>query len=1816
MRAAATTQAPLAGSCSPWPFRALAQLIACSAALLASAGTPAAPVVTPQQLTVTVANAAGDSIYDLTLAVNKTATGALISATQSINTDGGKHGSFDALVWAPNSFTGTLDLIVADASKGQILRYSGPNYGTSTAIFTYTTKGSGPPSPVGLAVDAAGDVFAISPGPTLINPPGLWVLPFNKATGAYGAPVLIDQTFGGVATPALAEVLVAPSAATADGSAVPAWHSGDLLVLVGDSLESRVIVYSQAAISAVLAKPKVPLTAPTSTVISSKQFLGLVAVPFGMDLWPADATHGVSLLFTTIDGRIVRFDSSQNAFVANFASGLGLGLEKLKVGSYAGTPYAFVAQVKLPSSGQILQFGAPPASGTNQPLATVSKGVSDPIGLALSSSGSQPASSCVAPNSCSILGPQITQQISGPGAAKIPAGATILEQSCIVPADPRVAIVNGSWSCLGPTINVCGSTPTAGCVPSTLDVANYCPGFPSTVLPAFLCGHSGASGAGFAVVKATAELLDQSANDLYIQTSVNAAAVLPGPYDLSCQLATGQMGPLFAWAPRSDLASIEGTVVEDQSTPYFVDLTGFCDTSGGNSKVGSMFVFGIGLNSAASGLPNGLFGFVTNKFANLTTTIQDASAQIVPTTVTTTLENYVTQSQTYFDNDYQNNVTDYSCALNSIASADVYLRNEAQTSAFSYTPPASGNNNPNPAGDIDARLANLYQTISGDFLFAPNTSWPTGNVPPCVTLSISSGSVATGGSATLSFGPPTPQAGTPLLFAPTSCKLSATDGTYTTATPVGISGTVSTGKFTKSGTYTATLVCSGPTGDTATSVATSSISVAAQTTLTSIAVAPANPSIAKGLTQGFTATGTYSNSTTQNLTGSVTWSSNNTAVATIISTTGVATCVAGSGSATISATSGSISGSTTLTCTAPTLQSIAVTPPNPSVAKGLTQQFSAAGTDTDGSTPTLSGVSWGSTNTGVATINSTTGVATCVAGSGSTTISATSGSISGSTTLTCSGAALQSIAVTPPNPSVAKGLTQQFSATGTDSDGSSPPLSGVSWGSNNTAVATINSTTGIATCVAASGNSTISATSGSISGSTTLSCLPAGLLSLAIQPNTGQSVPEDGTQQFTVQGSYTDGTTPDLTSVASWNSTMTGVATVGNGATGGFVTAVGPGTTAISAAYGGLTSASVNVTVGAPSLSLTAMPSSVVVGQNVSLQWTSAGLAPDDGCTITSNSSDNPLNFSGEPISGTLVTTESVSQYVTYTISCGYPTATSAQATVLYTLQTIYQYTGNPFASGFQQYTTSDRVIASMTMNVPLPVNQTGYITATTVPGLLVIMSDGVQTLSSQTNGVSLYDEIGTDANGNIVNWSVSDYSDSPEFGIDTQQGLGEGSLDLGYQGGGDLCYDASADCGANNSPGTWTSTNLESLRVIYGTEAYGESYGPGQLYELIVGGTPSAPTLGPTASQTTLPIILSQAPEPSTCSSSTGVVSSAVSPGISALAFLPNASSGFPDLVAANSSEGDVFVLSGPSYQPSFDVNNASGNCWDTGPNPNAVAADAAGDVVGVGHDINSFTTPSLYFFPPTQAGAVQSKPNFVLMDNVNNDPSLTSCTPSDPSGAGCLGSLVDAVVPSSANSVNGVAAGDLLVLVGDPGSSTTGAKPVVLRFPAAAIQTAKAYASNCPNSFGSTTGSPQPCVTNSSGSQLVTQTSLGLALNDSPVSMDISPIDGSLFIATNQGNIYQLTATSTGYGSPQLYAQNETGIQKIRLGQLNGTLYLLATIVIGDPTSSVDMYVGSPSSGSFNSPAVSAPVSNAYAVGLAVQSPSVQAPSPPPHP
>jgi N-acetylneuraminic acid mutarotase len=165
----------------------------------------------------------------------------------------------------------------------------------------------------------------------------------------------------------------------------------------------------------------------------------------------------------------------------------------------------------------------------------------------------------------------------------------------------------------------------------------------------------------------------------------------------------------------------------------------------------------------------------------------------------------------------------------------------------------------------------------------------------------------------------------------------------------------------------------------------------------------------------------------------------------------------------------------------PTLQSISVTPQNSSLAAGLTQQYSATAHYSDGSSNAAM-VTWSTSDSSLGTINST-GLLTAVK-QGDVTISASSGAITGSTSLTIGPPNLLSIAVSPQNPTVWAGQTQQFTATGSYTDGSTQNLNGVTWSSGTTTVATI-ANSGLASSRAA-GTTMIQATSGNTSGSTTL----------------------------------------------------------------------------------------------------------------------------------------------------------------------------------------------------------------------------------------------------------------------------------------------------------------------------------------------------------------------------------------------------------------------------------------------------------------------------------------------------------------------------------------------------------------------------------------------------------------------------------------------------------------------------------------------------------------------------------------------------------
>jgi Bacterial Ig-like domain (group 2)/Putative Ig domain len=205
---------------------------------------------------------------------------------------------------------------------------------------------------------------------------------------------------------------------------------------------------------------------------------------------------------------------------------------------------------------------------------------------------------------------------------------------------------------------------------------------------------------------------------------------------------------------------------------------------------------------------------------------------------------------------------------------------------------------------------------------------------------------------------------------------------------------------------------------------------------------------------------------------------------------------------------------------------------------------------------------------------------------------------------------LVSIALTPSMPSVPLGVTQQFTATGTFSDASTANLtSSVNWTSGTPAVASVNASSGLANALT-EGSTVITATSGTVSGSTTLTVTPAGLQSIAITPNPITMGP-GSTQQLTATGTYSDGTTQNVTTAAKWTSDTPSVATIGPST--GLATGVSVGSATISATLGSLTATaplSVVTTGAAPSYSFSEFD---VPGSCTSSCTTSVGGINDSG---------------------------------------------------------------------------------------------------------------------------------------------------------------------------------------------------------------------------------------------------------------------------------------------------------------------------------------------------------------------------------------------------------------------------------------------------------------------------------------------------------------------------------------------------------------------------------------------------------------------------
>jgi hypothetical protein len=150
-------------------------------------------------------------------------------------------------------------------------------------------------------------------------------------------------------------------------------------------------------------------------------------------------------------------------------------------------------------------------------------------------------------------------------------------------------------------------------------------------------------------------------------------------------------------------------------------------------------------------------------------------------------------------------------------------------------------------------------------------------------------------------------------------------------------------------------------------------------TLVSISVTPTSTSLVAGTTQQFSATGVYTDHSTQNLSASVTWTSANPTVASISNaagSNGLVTASAPGSTAVTAALGGISSAAVTLTVTPATLVALAVTPAAPAVAVGASQPFKATGRLSDQSSKDLTtSVSWNSSNTSVGSISNAAGSA-------------------------------------------------------------------------------------------------------------------------------------------------------------------------------------------------------------------------------------------------------------------------------------------------------------------------------------------------------------------------------------------------------------------------------------------------------------------------------------------------------------------------------------------------------------------------------------------------------------------------------------------------------------------------------------------------------------------------------------------------------------------------------------------------------------------------------------------------------------------------
>ena len=479
----------------------------------------------------------------------------------------------------------------------------------------------------------------------------------------------------------------------------------------------------------------------------------------------------------------------------------------------------------------------------------------------------------------------------------------------------------------------------------------------------------------------------------------------------------------------------------------------------------------------------------------------------------------------------------------------------------------------------------------------------------------------------------------------------------------------------------------------------------------------------------------------------VTFASSKTSVATV-SGTGLVTPV-GPGQAviTVTQTGSGLTATSTVTVTPVPVASVTIAPALDTLIVGQAVQLVATTLDGSGNALTGRTIVWDGSNDGVATVSSA-GRVTAQA-PGTMTATATSEGKTGTATIVVLAVPVASVVISPTSASVLVGSTTS-AFTAIAKDGSGNVLNGrtFTFASSNTAVATIDPTTGVATGVAP-GTTNITATSeGQTSNNATLTVSAIPVASVTISPTTQTVVAGSQTPAFSAVTKDAGGNVLTGRVVTFASSDLT-IATVSSST--GVATGVAPGTASITASSEGKTSAAATLTV-------TPVPVNNVV-------LLPASQSVEVGSTVTFTAT--PRDASNNPLSGRMIVYGSSDP----------------------TIATIDGSTG--VATGVAPGTVTIGAISEGK-------NATASLTVNPAPVASVTVSPPSQTIvdgNSATFTAMLMDAHGNTLTGRVVTWGSSDATVATVDNLGNATSAGPGTATItatseGQSGSGTLQVD------------------------------------------------------------------------------------------------------------------------------------------------------------------------------------------------------------------------------------------------------------------------------------------------------------------------------------------------------------------------------------------------------------------------------------------